>query len=124
MKTATEIQSELGQFYGTEGYVRWSPLFRNCLLTDGAHFIAESCGAYWLMDAIASYLPKAKNDGMMFAELKVKDNSATLTLHDGRKPRKVYATQVIEYTDFPLPEITIWAEYDGEKWVLLLPSEH
>ena len=32
-------------------------LFRNCVLTDGMHYVAEEAGAYWPMDAVASYQP-------------------------------------------------------------------
>ena len=47
-------QAELDQFTGTEGYIRWSPLFRRMVLTDGAKFVADNGGAhgaYWLVDA-------------------------------------------------------------------------
>ena len=35
-----------------------------------------------------------------------------------------FITQKIEYTDFPLDEIDIWAGFDGTRWTLYLPSEH
>ena len=47
-------QSQLAQFSGTDGYIRWSPLFPRMTLTDGAKFVADNggtSGAYWLMDA-------------------------------------------------------------------------
>lgn len=50
------ILSRLQMFMGTTQYHRYSPsLFPHFLLTDGVHYLAESCGAYWLMDLIASY---------------------------------------------------------------------
>ena len=58
-------QSQLAQFSGTDGYIRWSPLFPRMVLTDGAKFVADNggtSGAYWLMDAIASHQPKALKD--------------------------------------------------------------
>jgi hypothetical protein len=45
--------AQLTQFTGTERYYR---LNRKCLLTDGTKYLAESTGAFWLMDVAASYL--------------------------------------------------------------------
>jgi hypothetical protein len=78
------------QFTGTEGYIRWSPLFPRMVLTDGTKFVAENgggAGAYWLMDAIASHQPKALKDErlreMQFWNLTVTEkdggNTAILT---------------------------------------------
>ncbi len=54
------LDLDLSGFTGTDHYYRWSSLFRNCLLTDGTHYLAETAGAYWLMDAIASHQPKLR----------------------------------------------------------------
>jgi hypothetical protein len=35
-----------------------------------------------------------------------------------------HARQEIPYTDFPLAEITLYACWDGEHWVIMLPSEY
>ena len=34
------------------------------------------------------------------------------------------ATQEIDGSDFPLPSITLYGCWDGEYWVLMLPSEY
>jgi hypothetical protein len=47
--------AQLSNFIGTEKYYR---LTRKHLLTDGTKYLAEAAGAYWLMEAIASYLPE------------------------------------------------------------------
>ena len=44
--------SQLSLFTGTEHYYR---INRKCLLTDGTKYLAEGAGAFWLMDAAASY---------------------------------------------------------------------
>ena len=62
MMDANEIQGGLSGFYGTEGYHRFSVLCPKLLLTDGAKWLAENAGAYWLMDAIGSHQPKAMKD--------------------------------------------------------------
>ena len=33
-------------------------------------------------------------------------------------------TQAVEYTDFPLNDITLWLVRDDQHWVLMLPSEY
>jgi hypothetical protein len=35
-----------------------------------------------------------------------------------------HARQDIPYTDLPLAEITLYACWDGEHWVIMLPSEY
>ena len=44
MRPAHEIQADLTNFTGTEAYHRWSILFRNFVLTDGAKYVKD--GAY------------------------------------------------------------------------------
>lgn len=124
----------LDGFCGTEAYHRWSPLFRNVVLTDGAKYVAEhggGQGAFWLMDAIASQIWVAREADEMCADFQVwtlevkPDKSATLTCvaDTGREPA---ATQRIEYTDFDPEGITLWVEPGGPggEMVILLPSEH
>ncbi|CAN1484479.1 hypothetical protein MCEMAEM4_00007 [Burkholderiaceae bacterium] len=36
----------------------------------------------------------------------------------------MYARQKIEYTDFPLSEIKLYCQFDGEYWVIMLTSEY
>lgn len=124
MKTANEITNELAQFTGTAHYYLYSPLFPNMLLTDGAHYLAEECGAYWLMDMIGSYLPQIE-DWWAIAELTVTHgNKALFTLADDKPATKFFAHQAIEYTDFPLEEVKLYVILDGEHWVVLIPSEY
>ena len=106
-------------FTGTTQYHRLSALPFNA--TDGVAYLAESCGAFWLVDAIFShYMKTRKKDSMLFCTLKVdlKKQSAVLTGDDGNDTP--FFTQKIPYTDFPLPEIKVWVA-DG---VALLPSEY
>ena len=45
-------QADLQQFTGSETWYRHT-LVRDVLYTDGAQFLAERAGAYWLLDEIA-----------------------------------------------------------------------
>ena len=123
MKTKDEILNELPNFYGTDGYTCWSALFRNFVLTDGARYLADAAGAWWLMDAVASHLGSYRDEDFVVAKFSKKGNEWwKLRLEDGND--NVLAQQAIEYSDFPLDEITLYVEYDGTNHVILLPSEH
>ena len=119
MKTKAEILKTLPHFTGTQKWYPWSVLTR-LLLTDGTHYLAESCGAYWLMDTIASYQARGKLTGEAFQvwTLTVTDSEALLICTDGNDNELI--RQEIPYTDFPLDKITLWC-VDG---VILLPSEY
>lgn len=112
--------SRLCLFTGTENYYR---LNRKCLLTDGTKYLAEGAGAFWLMDAAASHLLElGTDDWFVQVVLKVTGSSAVLTLEDGNG--HVRARQEIPYTDFPIPYYTLYACWNREDWVLMLPSEY
>lgn len=112
--------STLTQFTGTERYYR---LNRKCLLTDGTKYLADAAGAYWLMDAAASYLLEIGTaDWFVLVRLAVKGHAAVLTLEDGNG--RIRARQEIPLTDFPEPDQVLYASWDGQHWVLMLPSEY
>ena len=112
--------SALAQFTGTAHYYR---LNRKCLLTDGTKYLAEAVGAFWLMDTAASYLIELGTaDWFVQVVLVVAGSKAILTLEDGNG--YVRARQEIPYTDFPLPQQTLYGCWDGDHWVLMLPSEY
>ena len=50
--TTTFSLADLRQFTGTEQWYRHG-LARNILFTDGAKYLADEAGAYWLLDEIA-----------------------------------------------------------------------
>ena len=122
MKTKEEILAELPNFYGTEGYQRWSTLFRTFVLSDGAQYIADACGAYWLMDAIASHRASYINEHFVLARLIKFDHGWKLRLEDGNDNTLV--TQNIEYSDSPLEEIKLYVVKQEDLWVIMLPSEY
>ncbi|MDI9235016.1 DUF6876 family protein [Limnohabitans lacus] len=112
--------SRLCLFTGTEHYHR---LNRRCLLTDGAKYLAEGAGAFWLMDAAASYLLElGTSDWFVQVRLVVTGSTAVLTMEDGNGA--VRARQVIPYTDFPIPHYTLYACWNGSDWVIMLTSEY
>lgn len=120
-KTARLSERDLNQFTGNENWYQHS-LNRTLLYTDGAKYVADEGGAYWLLDAIAICQRCEKRvvaEAFQVWKLTVRDDcSATLVCEDGND--NVVYTQPIEFTDFPIPEITLWFANN----VIYLPSEH
>jgi hypothetical protein len=119
MNSTQNLQSELSQFIGTEKYYR---ITQRHLLTDGTKYLAEQAKCFWFFDAIASHLTQSYDDYFAVARLVVNGSSAVLKLDDGNDA--VFATQTIEYTDFPMTEIKLYCSFDGEHWVIMLTSEY
>ena len=120
MMQNTLTKAELKQFTGSESWYRHS-LMRKVLYTDGAQYVAEKGGAYWLLDEIAlsQIEPKIAAETFQVWRLKVhSDNSATLTCDDGND-NTVY-TKRISFTDFPLEEIAFYFTDN----VIMLTSEY
>ncbi len=112
--------SQLNQFIGTEKYYRIS---RRHLLTDGTKYLAEQAACFWLMDAIASHLSEIGTEGwFVLVRMSVVLGSAVMIYEDGNGNE--HARQEIPYTDFPMNSITLYACWDGEHWVIMLPSEY
>lgn len=122
MKTPEQIQAELDQYTGTERYYRYSSMFPSILLTEGTKRMAEVCGAYWLIDVIASHVRSVK-DSFSVALLTVNNGKAKFTLTDVLPVNITYAKQSISFTDFPLDEIMLYVGFDGVDHVLMLPTE-
>ena len=113
--------SELAQFTGTENWYRHA-INRKVLFTDGAKYVADQAGAYWLLDEIAIIQPYNKSvaaESFQVWKLKVNDDrSAQLTCEDGN--HNVVYTKRIEFTDFPPEGITLWCTDN----TILLPTEY
>src|ERR1700744_1247621 len=109
MTNKTLTKDDLRQFTGSEPWYRHG-INRRVVFTDGAKYVADTGGAYWLLDEIALIQPY---DKAIAAEefpvwgLKVGND------------RTVF-TKAIEYTDFPLPEITLYFQNN----TIFLPSEY
>ena len=111
---------ELAQFTGTAAHYRLTPKH---LLTDGTKFLAERAACYWIMDAIASHLSEiGTNDWFVLVKVEVRSHIALMIYEDGSG--KEHARQEIPYTDFPMHAISLFACWDGEHWVIMLPSEY
>ena len=115
-------EADLSQFTGTS---QWYTHPLGLMYTDGVQYLADQAGAYWLLDAIASWQfdPRVPDDRMLqqiqFWKLTVNsDRSAVLVCE--RDSDDVAVMQKIPSTNFSLQSVTIYCK-DG---VLLLPSEY
>ncbi len=119
--THTLNQNDLAQFYGSENWYRHC-LVRSVLFTDGAKYVADAGGAYWLLDEIAlaqKFEKKVAGEAFQLWRLTVKeDTTATLVCEDGNG-RIVYEKK-IPFTDFPLAEIFFYVVNN----TILLPTEY
>ena len=120
MREAKEIQQILDGYCGTEEYHRLT--LQPCNCTDGVKFLADECGAYWLVSDIVPLALDFYGQGENFLTFTLKKdetgNGAVFTVTDGND--LTLLTKHYDFTDFPLPEVTLWYT-DG---VLLLPSEY
>ena len=115
-------EADLNQFTGSETWYR-HVVNRNVLFTDGAKYVSDHAGAYWLLDEITIIQPHDKRiaaeEFQVWKLVVHPDRTATLTCGDGND-NIVFTKENIENTDFPLDEISLWFANN----VIYQPSEH
>lgn len=110
-------------------------LVRSLVYTDGVKLLADTFGAHWFVDIVASYQGMAKVQALDFQVWKLEavgDEEAVVKLEDGNNNEVL--RQDVAYTDFPremLP-FSVWAERaiglaipvaSGDGMVIMLPQE-
>jgi hypothetical protein len=119
--TKTLNTATLVQFTGSENWYRHA-INRAVLFTDGAKYVADQAGAYWLLDEIAIIQPHDKRvaaEEFQVWKLAVNaDQTGVLTCDDGNG--RVIFSKEIEYTDFPPEGITLYFTNN----TILLPREY
>jgi hypothetical protein len=119
--TKTLTKADLHQFTDSEYWYRHA-LNPKVVFTDGAKYVADHGGAYWLLDEIALIQPYDKAvaaERFQLWKLKVEtDCTTTLTCENGNGT--TVFTKEIGFTDFPLPEITLYFQNN----TIFLPSEY
>ena len=110
----------LAQFTGTAQYWR---VARQFVITDGVKYLAENAHCFWLIDAAISHLLEICTcDWFVLVRTEVSGSSAVMIYEDGNGAE--YARQAIPYTDLHLPSVNLYAVWDSERWVIMLPSEY
>ena len=131
-----KLELELAHFTGSQEFTDMGPLFSGVVCSEGAVHLAERAGAYWLLDAIASYLT---SDALFIEQpfqvwvLTVDDRVGVLSAwtdtpfdSDQLVKQGIPLTdfQDILFTDFPLDKIELWVQFDGTRFTIHLPSEY
>jgi len=118
--TQTLDPATLSQFTGTAQYWR---VARQFVITDGVKYLAETAACFWLIDAAISHLLEIGTaDWFVLVRTEVSGSSAVMVYEDGNGAE--YARQAIPYTDLQLPSVNLYAVWDSERWVIMLPSEY
>lgn len=119
--TAQLTQHDLLQFTGSETWHRHG-LVRDVVFTDGAKFLADRAGAYWLIDEIAfaqkASKPVAAEAFQLWTLTVAADKTAQLSCGDG-DGRTVFEKR-IPFTDFPMDQVKLYFTDS----TILLPSEY
>jgi hypothetical protein len=110
----------VAQFTSTAQYWR---VARQFVITDGVKYLAESAACFWVIDAAISHLLEIGTcDWFVLVRTEVSGSSAVMIYEDGNGSE--HARQEIVYTDLPLSSIRLYAVWDSERWVIMLPSEY
>jgi len=119
------LKDELSNFTGSQKSARWSILSKD-VATEGVIFLAENADCFWLLDLIASHQidPKVKREEFQVWKLTgTPGDKATVVCEDGNDNE--IARQELEFSTFPLSEITIWVSVNGQdSRTLMLPGEY
>jgi len=110
----------LAQFTGTAQYWR---VARQFAITDGVKYLAETAACFWLIDAAISHLLEIGTaDWFVLVRTEVSGSSAVMIYEDGNGLE--HARQEIGHTDLQLPSVDLYAVWDSQRWVIMLPSEY
>ena len=75
------------------------------------------------MDAVSSHVTEIGTaDWFVVVRIEVEDHQAVMRYLDGNG--RELARQAIPYTDFPLANLTLFAVWDTQHWVIMLPREY
>lgn len=116
---AVQLQRDLADFNGSETFTRhWT---RRAVMTEGVMYLCDKAESHWLVDVIVSHqlTPSVRAEEFQTWTLTrdAQGSGAVVVATDGDE--REIARQVIEFTDFPLMQVSIWFEND----TLYLPSE-
>ena len=115
------LKSDLSHFTGTEAYHRWSSIFPD-VLTDGAKYLAEKAGAFWLMDIVGSVRAKILAEGFATVQFFHEGDGGYVCITDGNG--KPLHRQGIAYARLPLALKLFVQPCDENRLCIMLPSEY
>lgn len=115
-----DIEASLAQFAGSDNIY---PHLSGLVYTDGVKYLADTLGAHWFIDLIASWQKRARKDRTLrefqLWELRVDLEKRTAIAICFRDIGDEAFRQDIPFTDFPLASIRLYLENE----TLMLPTE-
>lgn len=119
--TPEALEAHLKQFTGTQQYHR---IFECFVVTDGLRFLMEHADCYWLAILFGSHLMSIDVGVHPFTVLTLNKHGqgAEVRIEEGNGG--LLASQSLDYTDFPLEHMTLFASWSERFWVGMLPSEY
>lgn len=115
----TNANEHFGSGNGSENF--YQNRLSSIIYTDGVKDMAESCGAYWLIDLVISHqLTKTvKHQTFQVWKLtRMKDDAFKIVATDGEE--REIACQQIPFSDFRCDVATLWLV----NGCLMLPNEY
>ncbi len=131
--TPQQIENHLAQFTGSGNlYRHWT---NRIVFTDGIKEMAEICGAYWLIDLVASHMSRKLMDAAdgfhvwtvkRVADKEMPDRVGFNVVCQRDTGTKPLVSQDGEFTTFPLDEFKFYVADGGPGGtiVMLLTSEY
>jgi hypothetical protein len=116
-----KLKENLKRFTGSTQVFQYTLGDYAILFTEGVKYVADEGHGWWLVDLILSYQFQPliyREKFQRWVLKKYSDDTWTINCTDGNG--KVLASQHIQYSDFPLPEFTLWVVNE----TILLPSEY
>lgn len=110
----------LDQFYGGTLHYYRHALNPKLVYTAGVKYVADTAGAYWLIDEIALSQITIPAEPFQVWKLTVYPDNTGLITVTGVKYVAPLHQKRIPFTDFPEPSITIWFTDN----TILLPCEY
>ncbi len=96
---------------------------RQFVITDGVKYLAETAACFWLIDAAISHLLEIGTaDWFVLVRTEVSGSSAVMIYEDGNGAE--HARQAIPTQTCSYPVSNLYAVWDSERWVIMLPSEY
>lgn len=118
-----KLKMDMNCHIGTSQYFK--TIVPNVVYTEGMHDLAETVGAHWFIDIIASYQSEKPANKTEFQIWKIEsiDESAKVTMFIDTG-ESALITQEISFTDFPEGEFEVYAIKEADRTVILLKSEY
>lgn len=108
------------QFTGTTQYFR----DKKCrLITDGVAYLYQVPTGYAVVQLVFDALEKLETkDWFVLIKISSEESICTITCEDGNENQ--YSKNTTRNIKVLIPNLSLYASWDGTNWILMLPSEY